>query len=64
MNTNRFAIEPDAETDNALSLPPEVCETCGEDCDAEAYVRTSSGTYAFCCEVCYIEFVKELERGQ
>jgi hypothetical protein len=61
---NRFATEPSAEDDERLNAEPERCETCGEDCVPEAYARTAGGTFAFCCESCFFQFVTELENGQ
>lgn len=62
----RYNTEPDAATDDALSAQPEPerCETCGEDCDgSQPFVRTSGGTFAFCSETCFREFIKALENA-
>jgi hypothetical protein len=57
-------IEPDGEVDNSLSLEPDRCETCGEDIEGpSSYCRTPGGTFAFCSDFCFREFVMELERA-
>lgn len=40
----------------------ETCETCGEPCHGTTpHARTSGGRYAFCCEPCFVEFLRILE---
>jgi hypothetical protein len=57
----RFATEPDADTDNSLSLEREEpnCETCGEPC-REA-VWAAHGRYAFCSDKCRDDYYTALE---
>lgn len=57
----RFALEPDAETDNALSEQPAPasCETCGDDCDGT--VHSVGGNVESCSPSCRREWEIEYE---
>lgn len=47
----RFALEPDAETDNALSEPPVLCDYCVDESARDIY--STGGTFVFCSESCW-----------
>ncbi len=61
----RYATQPGADIDDSLSREPEParCETCGEDIEGTVYARTSGGVFEFCCEACFVAFVKAQERN-